>query len=113
MARAESIASFTAASSRMLGRSLPERTATAIPEAAKSLQLPGIMWPSASSLPITGNAVLNHDYNYVQPYTLFPYGSQTYNSNSFVNTLNVNFNLGFQRPPGSPGWSSIIPNLGP
>jgi len=59
-------------------------------------------------------AVLNYDYNFVQPYTLFPYSKTTYNSNSFVNTLNVNFGLGFGQPPGSsPGWNNLIPGLGP
>jgi RHS repeat-associated protein len=59
-----------------------------------------------------GNAVLNYDYNYAAPYSLFPYDG--YNSNSFIGTLVRNFNLGFPNPPGSnPGWKNNVPNLGP
>jgi hypothetical protein len=61
-----------------------------------------------------GNAVLNYDYNFVQPYVLFPFNKTTYNSNSFINTLNVNFDLGFLKPPCcNPGWNNPVPNLGP
>jgi len=59
-----------------------------------------------------GNAVLNYDYNHAAPYTLFPYDKTTYNSNSFIYTLNVNFKLGFANPPGSnPGWGNYVPYL--
>jgi hypothetical protein len=57
------------------------------------------------------NDVYAYNYN-AQPYTLFPYSSDTYNSNSFIYTLDVNFNLGFARPPGrDPGWGNCVPNL--
>jgi hypothetical protein len=36
--------------------------------------------PLESHLLSIGNAVLDYDYNYVQPYTLFPCDSTTYNS---------------------------------
>jgi RHS repeat-associated protein len=60
-----------------------------------------------------GSVVLNYDYNSVQPYTLFPYGNTTYNSNSFVNTLNQQFGLGFAMPSTgrTPGWNNLVPNL--
>ena len=68
-----------------------------------------------------GCAVLNYDYNFVQPYVLFPWNKTQYNSNSFIYTLDVNYNLGFGSPPGTrrgpfnttPGWYNPVPQLGP
>jgi RHS repeat-associated protein len=85
------------------------------PSAPGNYQVGG--WEPISSLEsvLIGNAVLNYDYNYVQPYTLFPYSSTTYNSNSFIYTLDTNFGLNFSQPSSgrNPGWGNLIPNLGP
>lgn len=66
-------------------------------------------------------AVRYYDYNFVQPYVLFPWNKTTYNSNSFVSTLDENYDLGFVPPRGTrrgpfnatPGWGNPVPNLGP
>jgi hypothetical protein len=66
--------------------------------------------------------VFTYDYvNGVQPYVLFPLGSQTYNSNSFTYTLLQDFNLlnyflpGWKSglPISAPGWGNTVPGLNP
>lgn len=71
------------------------------------------------------SSVFTYDYqNGVQPYTLFPFGKSTYNSNSFTYTLLQDFNLlsyffpatnggTSPLPISAPGWGNLVPGLNP